>query len=137
MAIFRCCRNSRMIEAFHLLFRESGPVPLFHPLSASFVRKKKRFFGVFPVYFAVGIFPLNRLPCRKKKKFWTTHRLGGRLDFVVSFVDAICSFFFSLPENLQVYFQGVVRGGQSVSVTIVFEYSNMVVPNIYAYICPY
>ena len=49
---------------------------------------------------------------------------------MVSFVDAICSFFFSLPENLQVYFQGVVRGGQSVSVTIMYKYTNTLVTNI-------
>ena len=35
-----------MIEGFHLLFHESGPAPLFHPLSASF-SQKNHFFEVF------------------------------------------------------------------------------------------
>merc|ERR1711888_386120 len=35
----RWCQNSRIVEGFHPLFHESDLVPLFHPLSASFVKE--------------------------------------------------------------------------------------------------
>ena len=35
----RWCQNSRIVEGFHPLFHESDLAPLFHPLSASFVKE--------------------------------------------------------------------------------------------------
>ena len=40
----RWCQNSRIVEGVHPLFRESDLVPLFHPLSASFL-KESTFLG--------------------------------------------------------------------------------------------
>ena len=35
----RWCQNSRIVQAFHPLFHESDVTPLFHPLSASFLKE--------------------------------------------------------------------------------------------------
>ena len=40
----RWCQNSRIVEGVHPLFRESDLVPLFHPLSATFL-KESTFLG--------------------------------------------------------------------------------------------
>ena len=35
----RWCQNSRLVQGFHPLFHESDVTPLFHPLSASFLKE--------------------------------------------------------------------------------------------------
>ena len=70
MRFFFWCQNSHLIEGFHILFHESGLLPLFHPLSASF-SQKSHFFGVFQVSPSVSLWseyaPGTSLQVEEKK----------------------------------------------------------------------
>ena len=104
----RQSQNSCFIEGFHPHFRESGPAPLFHPVS---VRKKTLFRDVPGVCYCVSLVkmcPRDPLKCVREKN-WLGHPYFGwpcevcdlfRVTFSVIFTQTVLIFLTKVQVNM-------------------------------------